>query len=167
MNAYGKILDELNSKEGLSVETKQRIMKEYDNLLPYLDDEIKLKEILMKLHEQEAEVARQGVVAKLAANNEFSTKVINSNKELYNALYKYYNGDLNNFSSLANAKAKVDGQLIQTLGRAWAKYYSSIHGTMVFPDADTEWAFYSSPEGRAYRAAYSATQGLAYKTQVL
>ncbi len=163
MNAYGKILDELNSKEGLSVETKQRIMKEYDNLLPYLDDEIKLKEILMKLHEQEAEVARQGVVAKLAANNEFSTKVINSNKELYNALYKYYNGDLNNFSSLANAKAKVDGQLIQTLGRAWAKYYSSIHGTMVFPDADTEWAFYSSPEGRAYRAAYSATQGLAYK----
>ena len=61
--------------------------------------------------------------AKLYAINDTINGIINGNQELVSILGGYYQADVQNFRSLAEAKANIEEELIRNCSKAWAEYY--------------------------------------------
>ena len=148
---YYEILDELNSKEGLSAKSKQDIITKHQQLLPYINDEKELRKQLIQIIAEEEKTQQQAYANMLMHSSEFYDAKIKGNKKLVDTLNEKYGIDLKNYGTLAGAKLEIEKSLLETLGDMWSKYYDSTHGVMVFPDADTEMAFWNSAEGKAYR----------------
>lgn len=121
---YYVILDELNSKEGLSAKSKDAIITKYHALLPYLSDEQELRRQLIKIIAQEEETQRNAYADMLIASKEFYNAKVKGNVELSKKLNEYYGIDLENYKSLAEAKESVETALIQTLSAKWQKYFN-------------------------------------------
>jgi TP901 family phage tail tape measure protein len=117
------IINDLNDGQGLSADKISFLMKEYPQLLAYLNDEAALRRAIQDEIENETQVALDSIHQKLMADENFikSTQVLNS--ELYNWLKETYGIDLKNFTSLAKAKEKVESQLLSGLSKKWADYY--------------------------------------------
>ncbi len=127
MNSYGAMLDELETAEGLSAKSKEDIINNYQHLIPFMHDEAALIEELMRLHEVEAEVARDAAVAKLIINEDFWNASIEGNAELIDKLNEFYGVDLKNSKSLAEAKGEIELQLLEQLIAAWGSYYGAVY----------------------------------------
>lgn len=124
LQEYYVILDELNSKEGLSAKSKDAIITKYHALLPYLSDEQELRRQLIKIVAQEEETQRNAYADMLIASKEFYNAKVKGNVELSKKLNEYYGIDLENYKSLAEAKESVETALIQTLSAKWQKYFN-------------------------------------------
>lgn len=124
LQEYYKILDELNSKEGLSAKSKQEMITKHQELLPYISDEQELRRQLIQIIQQEEEAQRTAYANMLMVSEEFYNVKIKGNKELAEKLSEYYGIDLENYKSLAEAKEAVETALIQTLSDKWQKYFN-------------------------------------------
>ena len=79
LQAYNKILDELNSKEGLSAQSKENIITKHQELLPYLDDEQELRKQLIKIISDEEETQRQAYINMIMISEDFFNAKIKGN----------------------------------------------------------------------------------------
>lgn len=119
------ILDELNEGHGLSADSISLLMEKYNELLPYLNDEVALRNAIMDAIEEEEEVAINALVSKLAAQIDMLDESVVNNTEFYNWLKEVYQGDIEDFENLAQAKLAVETQLIDEMSRKWGKYYDA------------------------------------------
>lgn len=126
LQGYYSMLDELNSVEGLSATSKQKIVSEYKNLLPYLSDEAELRKHLISIIEDEEKTQQDAYISMISSSEEFYNFKIRGNSELIDSLNEYYGVDLDNFKSLAEAKGKIEIELVSKLSGVWAKYYNAI-----------------------------------------
>lgn len=127
-----------NGKSATLVET---IISDYPQLLGYLDDEEKLRKQLKALQGEQEDVAAQAYMhlvedsevyystlktkesEKLSAVNHTINSIISGNKALVGILGETYMVDLNNYKSIADAKARLETELIKNSASAWSKFY--------------------------------------------
>lgn len=126
LQTYYSILDEANSKQGISGKTLQDIITKHQELLPYLGDEAVLREKLVELIAQEEKVQHTAYSNMLMYSEEFFNAKIKGNHDLVKKLEEYYNVDLENAKSLAQAKEKIENELIRNLSGKWAAYYNAL-----------------------------------------
>lgn len=153
---YRKILDELDSKEGLSVQTKQNIISKHQQLRPYLADEQELRRQLIKIISNEEETQRDAYAKMLVYSEEFYNARIKGNTDLVESLNEYYNTDFGNFKSLAQAKGEVEVELVKQLSGIWAQYYNAIKSGDSYTEAEVEQIVLRArkyPENEALQAA--------------
>lgn len=153
------------SSSGITSDSLDTIISKYPELLVYSDDmQGMLSAIDNLLYEQKdaAQVASDALLDYSAVIYDQVVSSIyedcaNANSNLINELVQGYNIDLNNFSSLAQAKEAIDTQLLQTLMEMWGKYYGivvdSVTGlasvTQNLPD------FYQNEEAQNQLATYN------------
>lgn len=118
--------------------------------------------LLQSAYESDADAFRTAMSSKLSGNETFFNTIKENNKGLFENLAEAYNLDVNNWKTLAQAKAAIDQQLIQNLSSAWSKYY----GTIV--DSATGMTKLTGPaprHGSSQGVAFSdPEQGKAYAT---
>ena len=158
LNAYRGFLDEIDSKEGLSIKSKDTIISKYHELLPYLSDEEELRRQIIQAMADEEQAKRDSYNEMLSHSEEYFTTLVGKNAWLRDTLRDYGIDQLEDVKTLAQAKLQIELALIKSLSTYWSKYYNATYGSMVFPDADTEQAFYGSAEGQKY---YAVKRGLA------
>lgn len=169
-----KDLDE-NGINKLSSSSVDKIISEYPSLLSYLNDEKKLRNGLNQELEQQETSAKtvyanmmqadeafyqqilQNESNKVLAVNDTLNSIVNGNAQLVNALGGYYDTDLGNFKSLAEAKAKIEETLIKNCASAWAKYYQVqvVNGTATTNALDG--GVHGGEEAAARSAAIAST----------
>lgn len=126
LTRYYQILNEVNSKEGLSAQSKRDIISTYHELLPYLTDEQELRKQLISIISKEEEAQRDAYTKMLMYSEEFFSAKIKGNSILVDRLGEFYTKDLENAKSLAMAKEIVENELIKNLSGKWAKYYGAV-----------------------------------------
>ncbi len=152
---YRTFLEEINSEEGLSVKSKERIIKKYIELLPYIEDEETLRHLIIDALQEEEKVAEQVYRKKLELSEGFYNKNIRGNKELFEKLWDYYGRDVEEWKTIADAKLAIEAELIKVLGSFWAEYYNSATQMMEFGgDTVLRRAWYDSSEKRLFDARY-------------
>jgi hypothetical protein len=119
------IRDELNSKEGISSKSLQDITEKYHELIPYLNNEAKLREKLTELIVQEEDTQKSAYANMIMYSQEFFNAKIKGNTNLVNELNKKYGIDLENYKSLAEAKDAVEQKLIQGISSKWGSFYDA------------------------------------------
>lgn len=125
LQTYYSILDEVNSKEGLSAKSKQDIIMKHQELLPYLGDEAELRKHLIEIIAKEEKTQRDAYTNMLMYSEEFYNAKLLGNNELVTKLNEYYSIDLKNYKSLAEAKNAVESSLIATLSEKWQRYFNA------------------------------------------
>lgn len=123
---YNKILQEMNSKEGLQGSTKDEIIRKHAELAPYLDNEKQLRQELIRIIDEEEDAQRKAYQEMITYSETFFNAKLKGNAELVERLGKYYSTDLENAKSLAHAKEMVENKLISKLSENWAKYYKAL-----------------------------------------
>jgi TP901 family phage tail tape measure protein len=125
---YIDFLDEYKKYNGLTLESKQKIIDQYPEFIKYMDDE---KLLIQKIKEARIEADKviqqsyeEKINAQLMIDTEFYNEVLKNNTSLVNELKDNYDFDLTNYKSLAEAKYEVDKVLLLNLSDAWAKYYN-------------------------------------------
>ena len=133
-------LDELkeNGESSTFVDT---IISDYPQLLGYLGNEAEMRKQLIALQDEQkdsANLAYTNLIAdsevyyqtlkaqeadKLKTINNTANSIISGNKQLVDVLGKNYKIDLNNYKSIADAKAKLETELIKNSASAWSKFY--------------------------------------------
>ncbi|MCI8409021.1 MAG: hypothetical protein HFJ09_07110, partial [Lachnospiraceae bacterium] len=131
---------ELNAN-GKSAALVDTIISDYPQLLGYLSNEEELREQLKILQGEQEDVAAEAYMhliedsevyyntlktkesEKLNAANHTINSIISGNKTLVGILGESYMVDLNNYKSIADAKAKLETELIKNSAGAWSKFY--------------------------------------------
>ena len=125
-SSYKSMLDEINSKEGLSAKSKQEIIEKHRELAPYLTDENELRnQLIKKMSEQEK--AHSDAYKTMMNNDEsYFTTLVGKNEWLRDQLAKLDKDKLANATTWASARAEIEANLIQTMSKAWLSYYNAI-----------------------------------------
>lgn len=153
------------SSSGITSDSLDTIISKYPELLAYSDDMQGMLSAIDNLLYEQKDAAQVAGDALLDYSTVIYGQVVssiyedcaNANSNLINELAQGYNIDLNNFSSLAQAKEAIDTQLLQTLMEMWGKYYGivvdSVTGlasvTQNLPD------FYQNEEAQNQLATYN------------
>ena len=153
------------SSSGITSDSLDTIISKYPELLAYSDDMQGMLSAIDNLLYEQKDAAQVASDALLDYSTVIYDQVVssiyedcaNANSNLINELAQGYNIDLNNFSSLAQAKEAIDTQLLQTLMEMWGKYYGivvdSVTGlasvTQNLPD------FYQNEEAQNQLATYN------------
>ena len=132
INSLKTIKGEIGS--GYSDSSINTIISDYPQLLAYLDDESSMLEAVNNLLDEQSLKAEIAANKMLEFNPNIYKEVISqvysdleqSNSSLIQTLATGYGIDLNNFSSLAQAKEEIDKQLLQTLMEMWGEYYGIV-----------------------------------------
>lgn len=124
------ILAELNENHNLSGDSVQKIISSYPELIAYLGDESAMRQHITDLIRNEQDVQKEVLYNMLKDNENFYNAKIKGNSQLINELEKFYNVDLSNAKSLAQAKELVESALINSLSQKWAKYYNAASGAI-------------------------------------
>lgn len=153
------------SSSGITSDSLDTIISKYPELLAYSDDMQGMLSAIDNFLYEQKDAAQVAGDALLDYSTVIYDQVVssiyedcaNANSNLINELAQGYNIDLNNFSSLAQAKEAIDTQLLQTLMEMWGKYYGivvdSVTGlasvTQNLPD------FYQNEEAQNQLATYN------------
>lgn len=121
--------EELNSKEGLSAKSMNEIIEKHQELIPYLNDETKLRTKLTEVINQEEQAQITAYVKMMEASETFFNSQILGNTQLVNELNKKYGIDLKNYKSLAEAKDAIEQTLIASLATKWGAFYDAQNQT--------------------------------------
>lgn len=177
ISALSEILKELNTDgiKNISSSSIDKIISDYPQLLSYINDEQVLRnEIQKELEKQEASAKTayanmmqadedfykqilQNEASKVSVTNDTINSIVNGNAELVSVLGGYYNADIGNFKSLADAKAKIEETLIKNCAAAWAQYYKVQVVNGVAATNAMEGGVHSGEEAAARSAAIAAT----------
>lgn len=128
--------DEFNSSGALSAGTLHELVKIYPELAEKAEEYSlglagigEVMELLPGLYEKEKDGYLSSTRAKLQVSERFFREEIAGNRDYIKLVASLRNDDLENAKSLAQAKAAIEGQLLNNLSKAWAEYYSSVGGS--------------------------------------
>lgn len=118
-------LQELNDNHQLSGETVSKIISEYPELIKYIGNEAQLRDKIKAKVAEETNAYKKALQEKIFSSEGFINNVLNGNVKLKNQLVNVYGADANNFKTYADYKSKVNGLLIDVIGKQWSQFYSS------------------------------------------
>lgn len=139
---YNKYLAEINTSNGLSVKSKEEIISKYKEFLPFLNNEVILRELIQKAIKDEENIQSK-TYQEMFDNqiNLYKTELENSetyfnqikmgNADLWATLAKAYENDLQNFNNLADAKLATDNWLRQAIGEGWNEMFLTQEDALV------------------------------------
>lgn len=122
IEGLNSILNELDSDEGLSTDSINTMLENYPELLAYMDDEIALRDAISDKVEEQSQIALEAVAEQMLANENLYQNAIDTGNKRLQGLADQYNLDLDNFTSLAQAKQAIERQLLESLGKMWGRY---------------------------------------------
>lgn len=126
---YG-FLDELD-KGGLSSDSINKILTDYKQYIPYLEDEVKLRqEITNGINEYQNKIY-ESYVAMKTNDADFYQQVLANNSGLVSQLSTMYGINLSNYSTLEQAKIGITSGVIGNLAGMWAEYFEAFKSGMV------------------------------------
>lgn len=133
------ILTNMNDNKGkLTDDDVDKIISSYPSLIAYIGNEEAMREKINELIGDQGDIAQQAASQMLEYNESAYKELLSSTDDLLKGinisvngetnnltkfLSKAYNTDLNNFSSLAEAKLKIESDLIGNLSEGWASFY--------------------------------------------
>lgn len=129
--------DEFKKSGNLTASTLSDIIDKYpemeDAVSQYIAGLIDEKTLLSQLSEHyktDEENYKNTVLSKIQNSEKFAEILHNSCADKINELGKLYNIDLSNFKSLADAKAKIETELLGSMKTAWENYYNVTTGEL-------------------------------------
>lgn len=102
------------------------LVDKYPELLMMLGNQAQLEEYLIALKGEQAKAQSEAYANMLMNSESYFSYMASSNNELYQLLTDLYGADVKNFKTLADAKAEIENQLINGLGKAWQKHFSTL-----------------------------------------
>lgn len=127
---------EYKDSNNLSVKTLESLSKQYPKLSTKVNEYsaglIDIKDLVGEfpsLYETEKQSYIDSMKAKLTGSEAFYKYNILSQAEQIKSYKTNYGIDLTNFKTLAQAKGKIESNLITTLSDYWAEYYNSVGGS--------------------------------------
>lgn len=120
------VLEEYHENGSITTEKMLELIDTYPELINYIDDEGRFIEALTEIRDNDVSNAETAMSNKLMLSNDFYQKNLDLIKEFVEGQFDYYEGDLENFQNLAQAKADVETQLIERLSKKWSVYYNQV-----------------------------------------
>ena len=155
-------LDSYNETGKFSLDNIIKLSSTYPKLLGMLGDEKAIREELTNIIEQEQEKSRQAYIVMLNGSVNFYNKNIEGIQKFVAGLDGAREVDLSGAKSLAEAKLKVENELMKNLAGMWSQYYDAqgnmtkaniIDGGRTIVGQDGK-ETYITPEMRAQLKAY-------------
>lgn len=134
LNAISKELKESN---GLSADSFKKIASEFPELLGYMNDEASLADAIKDKMESLSAVQGDAYRQMLFNSEEYYEQNVLGNEQMINSISSgienlfrnlsiAYDGDLNNWKTLAQGKADIETQLIASLNKAWESHFGTL-----------------------------------------
>ncbi|WP_367568357.1 phage tail tape measure protein [Lacrimispora sp.] len=170
-----KDVEEQYKKTGLiGLSSLESIAKQYPQLQSsvneYTQGLIGADEVMSQLHtayDNDAVSFRTAMAYKMSGNEDFFDSIVNNNQSLFNALAEAYGDDVNNWKTLAQAKADIDKSLISQLADMWGSYYGSFDANVV-KGKDGQYSLVSDDPTAVYESGYQAIeQEIAKRNQMI
>lgn len=126
------IQKEMSENGRIGVDSMQKIIKQYpeakDALGQYMLGIISQEELfdqLQSVYEDDKNAYIYSLVEKSKYDGTFYSNLVNTNNEFFAGLSEAYGEDFSNYKNLAQAKQKIDDQLIKYLSGMWGKFYQT------------------------------------------
>ena len=126
------IQKEMSENGRIGVDSMQKIIKQYpeakDALGQYMLGIISQEELfdqLQGIYEDDKNAYIYSLVEKSKYDGTFYSNLVNTNNDFFAGLSEAYGEDFNNYKNLAQAKQKIDDQLIKYLSGMWGKFYQT------------------------------------------
>lgn len=120
-----KVLEDYAENNEISTSSMLSLIEKYPELIAYINDEAAFIEHLTEIRDQDISNAEQQIIAKLSMSEDFYNANLTALQQYFTQHFKWYEGDLSQFKSLADAKAAVEQQLIEQLSKKWAVYFNT------------------------------------------
>lgn len=131
------ISKELKESNGLSADSFKKIASEFPELLGYMNDEASLADAIKDKMESLSAVQGDAYRQMLFNSEEYYEQNVLGNEQMINSissgienlfrnLSTAYDGDLNNWKTLAQGKADIETQLIASLNKAWESHFGTL-----------------------------------------
>lgn len=124
------IQKEMSETGRIGVDSMQKIIKQYpeakDALGQYMLGIISQEELfdqLQGVYEDDKNAYIYSLVEKSKNDSTFYSNLVNTNNEFFAGLSEAYSEDFSNYKNLAQAKQKIDDQLVKYLSGMWGKFY--------------------------------------------
>ena len=124
------IQKEMSETGRIGVDSMQKIIKQYpeakDALGQYMLGIISQEELfdqLQSVYEDDKNAYIYSLVEKSKNDSTFYSNLVNTNNEFFAGLSEAYSEDFSNYKNLAQAKQKIDDQLVKYLSGMWGKFY--------------------------------------------
>lgn len=126
------IQKEMSETGRIGVSSMQSIIKQYpeakDALGQYMLGIISQEELfdqLQGVYEDDKNAYIYSLVEKSKYDGTFYSNLVNTNNDFFAGLSEAYGEDFSNYKNLAQAKQKIDDQLIKYLSGMWGKFYQT------------------------------------------
>ena len=126
------IQKEMSETGRIGVDSMQKIIKQYpeakDALGQYMLGIISQEELfdqLQGVYEDDKNAYIYSLVEKSKYDGTFYSNLVNTNNDFFAGLSEAYGEDFSNYKNLAQAKQKIDDQLIKYLSGLWGKFYQT------------------------------------------
>lgn len=126
------IQKEMSETGRIGVDSMQKIIKQYpeakDALGQYMLGIISQEELfdqLQGVYEDDKNAYIYSLVEKSKYDGTFYSNLVNTNNDFFAGLSEAYGEDFSNYKNLAQAKQKIDDQLIKYLSGMWGKFYQT------------------------------------------
>lgn len=131
------ISKELKESNGLSADSFKKVASEFPELLGYMNDEASLADAIKDKMESLSAVQGDAYRQMLFNSEEYYEQNVLGNEQMINSissgienlfrnLSTAYDGDLNNWKTLAQGKADIENQLIASLNKAWESHFGTL-----------------------------------------
>jgi len=118
-------LDEYAENKAFSLDTLVKLAEKHESLIGILGDEKAIHQELTNIIEQEQEKSRQAYITMLNGSVDFYNKNIEGIQKFVVGLDGAREVDLSGAKSLAEAKLKVENELMKNLAGMWSQYYDA------------------------------------------
>lgn len=126
------IQKEMSETGRIGIDSMQKIIKQYpeakDALGQYMLGIISQEELfdqLQGVYEDDKNAYIYSLVEKSKYDGTFYSNLVNTNNDFFAGLSEAYGEDFSNYKNLAQAKQKIDDQLIKYLSGMWGKFYQT------------------------------------------
>ena len=126
------IQKEMSETGRIGVDSMQKIIKQYpeakDALGQYMFGIISQEELfdqLQGVYEDDKNAYIYSLVEKSKYDGTFYSNLVNTNNDFFAGLSEAYGEDFSNYKNLAQAKQKIDDQLVKYLSGMWGKFYQT------------------------------------------
>lgn len=117
-------LHELKENHQLNADTMGQLAQRFPELLSYMGDEVGMQKAIENAIVQQTNVAKDSMHQKLMADENYLKSALDGHADYFKEIGELYGVNFQGAKNLAEAKARVDNELIKQLSGAWAKYYS-------------------------------------------
>ena len=137
MSDLTSILEDLEAGNGITASSFKKLTDSFPELLAYMDDEANLTDAIKSkmndLKNVQNDAYKQMLInsesyykANVLGNEQMISSISKGIETLFRNLGTAYEGDLNNWKSLAQGKADIETQLISSLNKEWEKHFGTL-----------------------------------------